>query len=345
MSAVEVFLDDTPGEIRGVIRRDGRYEHILMDKEGEKAAWRLGARSVGRVVEVWPGLGGSFVDLEPGHVFLPFKPGLVAKVGEKVEIEIVAEARADKVPTGRWIGRANGEPRLLAPGPTVAEALAILAPGVTPATGRAAIEAGWEAVEDAEHAEATHDQSVLIERTRAMVTVDIDLSRHASGGAKARAEANRQGLREAARLIRLRRWGGLVAVDLVGSGHDGEAMIAAAKAAFGADPRIVYGPMNRFGVIMLSLPWGRTPLEDVLYQRRWSRFRSVDDMWLGQAALEATRRLRHALLADTTQPRVVARCAPDLAEALAPLVARLGPRAHLQVDEALSRNQNAIEIG
>ncbi len=345
MSEVEVFLDDTPGEVRGVIRRGGRYERILMDQEGARPEGRLGARSVGRVAEVWPGLGGSFVDLETGQVFLPFKPGLLAKVGEKVEIEIVAEARADKAPTGRWIAPASGEPRLLAPGPTVIETLAKLAPGATPVTGIAAIEAGWEAVEDAGPAESTHDQAVLVERTRAMITVDINLNRQASGGAKARAEANRQGLKEAARLIRLRRWGGLAAVDLVGPGHDGEGMIAAAKAAFGSDPHIAYGPMNRFGVIMLSLPWGRTPLEEVLYQRRGAMPGRVADMWPGQAAQEAARRLRHALLADTTRARLVARCAPDLAEALAPLVARLGPRAHLRVDPGLARQQHVIEAG
>lgn len=342
MSDVEAFLDDTPGEVRGVIRREGRYEHILMDRPGDKPEWRLGARSVARVAEVWPGLGGGFVDVHPGHIFVPFKPDRAPGVGLKVEVEIVAEARADKVPTGRLIGRASGEPRLLAPGPTVAETLARLAPGVQPETGRAAIEAGWEAVEAAASDDALPGE-LVVERTRAMVTVDIDQSRHASGDARARAEANRRGMNDAARLIRLRRWGGLVAIDLVGSGHDGAAVLAAAKAAFGADPRIAYGPVNRFGVFMLSLPWGRTPLEEVLYKNRWSYVRSVVDMWQRQAAQEAARRLRHALLSDTTAPRVTVRCAPNLVDDLAPLVAQLGPRAHLRVDDALGRNLHAIE--
>ncbi len=44
MSAVEVFLDETPGEIRGVAARDGRFEHLLIEREDDVAEYRLGAR-------------------------------------------------------------------------------------------------------------------------------------------------------------------------------------------------------------------------------------------------------------------------------------------------------------
>ena len=45
---LEVFLDDTPGETRGVIARGGRYTHFLIHRDEDPPQHRLGARSVGR---------------------------------------------------------------------------------------------------------------------------------------------------------------------------------------------------------------------------------------------------------------------------------------------------------
>ena len=59
--SLEVFLDDTPGEVRGVVVRDGRFEHLLIQREDDVAEHRLGARCVGRIAEVHPGLRGAFV--------------------------------------------------------------------------------------------------------------------------------------------------------------------------------------------------------------------------------------------------------------------------------------------
>ena len=63
MSAVEVFLDETPGETRGAVMRDGRYTHLLIQRDGDAPQTRLGARSIGWVVEINPGLRGAVVDL------------------------------------------------------------------------------------------------------------------------------------------------------------------------------------------------------------------------------------------------------------------------------------------
>lgn len=337
--SVEVFLDDTPGELRAAIRRDGHFEHLLIESEGDEPQTRLGARSVARVRQAAPGLKGCFVDLGAGgEAFMSLRGGLEASVGSKVEVEVVAEPRAMKLPVVRWTGAAGGEPRLLKPAPPLAETLARLAPGVTPVTGRAAIEAGWQAVETSYTHPAIPGGTVAVERTRAMVTVDIDLNGHDMARARERDAANRRGLLEAARAIRLRRWGGLVAIDLIGAGHDGAAILKAAKAAFGEDPRIAFGPVSRFGVLQLALPWERTPLEEVLYQDpHLQAFRPH------QAAQEVTRRINFALLSDTTRARITVRCAGQAAGLAAPLVARLGPRAHLKVDDSLRTGEHVIE--
>src|SRR5690606_39389871 len=319
-SAVAAWLDDTPGETRAVIADAGGFRHILFDVEGEAAAGKLGARSIGRVTRIEPGLRGAFVELPEGaEGFLPLTGGARVAAGEKLEVEVVAEGRAAKGPTLRRTGAGEGGVRLTAPGPSAAQWLARLAPGIEPVRGREAIEAGWQALEAAWAEPApVRGLTVTVERTRAMVAVDLDLAPQPGRGLdpRARARANREGLLEAARLIGLRRWGGLVAVDLIGAGHDGGMIAQAARAAFGDDPEIAYGPVNRFGVLQLSLPWRFRPLEEAMAVGGPQR-----------AAIEATRRLNFELLADTTRAAVTVRCAPATAALAAPLVARLGPRA------------------
>ena len=336
MSGLEVFLDETPGEVRGVVARDGRFERLIIQRDSDDPRRRLGARSVGRVVAVDAGLKGAFVDLGAGEPFgfLPLSKAVRAAVGQKLEVEVAAEPREAKGPILRLTGGGQGEPRLLAPGPTAAEQLAGLAPGAIPVTGPAAIRAALEAEEEAMASEATFPGPgvrLAVERTRAMVAVDID---HAAApgrdGRRDKAQANRVGLVEAARLIRLKGWGGLVAVDLVGTGHDGAAITAAAKAAFGDEPEIVYGPVNRFGVLMLSLPWRTTPVEE--------RLLGPDGRTtLETRAIDAARRLGLALAEDRASPYLTLRCPPELAVAAAGLAARLGPRARVVADAGLAR--------
>ena len=342
MSAVEVFLDDTPGEVRGVVARGGRFEHLLIQREDDVAEHRLGARCVGRIAEVHPGLKGGFVDMGPNvHGFLPFRGQDRLAVGQKVEVEVSAEPREGKGPTLRLIGAGEGAPRLLTPGPTVAETLARLAPGTEPVTGAAAIQASWDAEEEAGRPGDLFPETgldVMVQRTRALIAVDFDLSAvpGVAFGAPARTRANRQGLIEAARLIRLKRWGGLVAIDLIGTGQDGEVVMTAAKQAFGGDAEVVFGPVNRFGVLQLALPWRRTPLEEVLNGRDGRRRPA-------QRAQDIVRGLKFALLSDTRSPRITARAGVDDAAAAAPLVARLGPRAHLESDPAIAPGGFLIE--
>ncbi len=344
MTDIEVFLDDTPGEVRGVIAREGRFEHLLIQRDDDVAEHRLGARCIGRIAEVHPGLKGGFVDLGPVvHGFLPFRGEDRLTVGQKVEVEVSAEPREGKGPTLRLIGAGEGAPRLLTPGPTVAQTLARLAPGATPVTGLAAIQAGRDAEEEAGWpGELFPDTGLdlMVQRTRAMIAVDLDLSPApgVSFGAAARTRANRQGLHAAARMIRLKRWGGLVAIDLIGTGQDGDVVMAAARAAFGGDPDVVFGPVNRFGVLQLALPWRLTPLEEILNGP--DRRRRPE-----QRAQDGVRSLRHALLSDTTIARITLRCAPDEAARAAPWVAKLGPRAHLIADPAIAPGAFTTEEG
>ncbi|HEV7352309.1 MAG TPA: ribonuclease E/G [Brevundimonas sp.] len=335
MSRVELFLDDTPGETRGVLVREGRYERLLIQRDDDPLHQRLGARIAGRVSEVSAGLRGAFVDIGDGDAgFLPFAAGPRPRVGDRLEVEVTAERRAGKGATLRALGPATGQGvRLLEAGPDAPEALSVWAPGVEVRTGREAIEAGWAAAEAALETTVRRPElglDVAVERTRALVAVDID---HTPPPGRdphaARERANREGLAEAARLIRLKGWGGLVALDLVGGRLNPAAVEAAARAAFAADGAAI-GPLSRFGLLQLSLPWTRTPVEE--------RLRSD----LAGRAIDIVRRLRHRLLADTATPVHVMACAPEEASAAARGVARLGPRAALRPDPAVPPGQAAF---
>lgn len=343
MSEVEAFLDDTPGEVRGVVARDGRFERLIIQREDDPPQHRLGARSVGRVIEADAAFRAVFIDLGcDGPVgFLPLGKGESLRAGEIIEVEVTAERREAKGPALKRWGAGEGRPRLIAPGPDVAEWLRRFAPGVEPIRGVEAIQASRDAEEEALGAGDVFAEWALdlaVERTRALIAVDIDYA-HLPGrdARKGRAQANRQGLIQAARRIRLSGWGGLVAVDLVGTTLDPAQVTEMAKQAFAGDDA-TFGPLSRFGLLQLALPWRTRPVEEILLEAGGRRS-------VATRGIDVVRSLRRSMLCDTATPRFTARCAPDEATAAAPLVARLGPRATLKADPAVAPGRFVIEEG
>jgi len=342
VSEVEAFLDETPGEVRGVVARNGRYEHLLMQRDDDTPQDRLGSRSIGRVVSVDAAFRAAFVDLggKGAQGFLPLTKTVALKEGDRIEVEVVAEPRERKGPTLKHIGAGEGPPRLLAEGPDVRALLTHIAPGVEVQVGIVAIQAGQEAVEEALSDGGLYPAFGLdlsVQRTRALIAVDIDYA-HIAGQdtRKARARANREGLKQAARLVRLKGWGGLVAVDLVGTGLDAGQITEAARAAFAPDAEVAFGPLSRFGLLQLSLPWRRTPIEE-------RRNDAVARPSLQTRAIDIVRQLRLHALQDTRTPRFTARCAPQEAAAAAQLAAVLGPRAAVLADPEVATGRFIIE--
>jgi len=342
MADIEVFLDQTPGETRGIIARNGLFTHMIIQRDDDRPSDRLGARSVGRIARVEPGLRGAFVDLGAGEPFgfLPLGKNEKPGEGAKVEVEVTAEPRERKGPVLRRIGEASGEPRLLSPGPDVAGILEILAPGVAPRTGMVAIRAALEAEEDALAAHIFDPSSgldLMIQRTRALIAVDID---HAPApgrdSRKGREGANREGLLHAARLLTMKGWGGLVVIDLIGVGLHGDTVMKGVRAAFSGEPQAAFGPLSRFGLMQVSLPWRRTPLDERLLD-------AAGRPTLETRAIDLVRQLRLALLSDPATPRLVARGAPDVVALAAPLVERLGPRVAVAADASVAFGAVRIE--
>jgi Ribonuclease G/E len=261
--------------------------------------------------------------------------------GQALNVEIRAEARGGKGANVRLIGAAEGPPRLVAPAPTIETELAGLAAGDVDRSPRA------RAVADAAEAEALAAEfplpgggSLAIEPTRALVAIDVDVGGRDGGeGKRAARAANLAALGVAARVLRLKGEGGLVVFDLAGRGHDGPALLAAARAAFAHDnPGVAFGPISRFGTLEMTIP----------RRRRSVRERLLDEAGRPTAetvALRLIRAVEREALADPGG-RITARATPDAAEAARPYLKTLTDRfgARLELIAEAGRDRETFEV-
>jgi len=338
MAAVKrtLFLDDAVGETRGVVLLGGRPERLLIERPSDGLA-QTGARFVARVARLEKGLASAFLEL-PGeaNAVAPLFEGLIE--GAAVEIEITASARRGKSPVATILNPAAGAPRLIQASPSIEAQLASLAPDAAIIIGpeaRDAADAAQEAAIAVVH-RLPGGGVIAIETTRALTAIDVDVADRGGGDARRTArQTNLAAITEAARLLRLKGIGGLVVFDLVGKGHDGTALLAAAKAAFAADgPSVSFGAISRFGLFEMALPRAGTPVGERLLDER-------GEVTAMTAAFGLMRDLERA---GRSEPgaRLVALCAPDVAdcaETLTPaLFARLGPRVVIEADRQRGRS-------
>ncbi|WP_293907449.1 ribonuclease E/G [Phenylobacterium sp.] len=344
MSVRRLFLDRGIGETRGVVTLDGRPERLLIRRDDEDLRLALGARLVARVASVEPAIATAFLDLGGGlQAILPFRAEAKPVRGASVEVEIRSEARAGKLPTAWLMGPGEGAPRLLAPPRDIEATLMSFARDAELTVGRQAREAGDEA--EAEALETIHPMpgggSLAVEPTRALTAIDVDLGERKGADAKrVTRQGNLTALAEAARLLRLKSLGGIVVMDLVGRGHDGNALIAAARVAFAPDnPGVAIGPVGRFGTMELSIPRRTRPVFEQLRQADGA----LNDRTLAQRLI---RRLE-AEAAAQPGARLVAVCAPGVAKAAEPLAKLLaehiGARFSIAADPACPRER--LDVG
>ena len=338
------YLDAGIGEARGVVVLDGRPERLLIVRDDDPPCQRLGARSVARARKIDRALGLAFLQLPEGPdavLELRRESGRLVE-GQALLVEIRSEGRGDKGPSVRLAGEAEGPPKLAAPAPALEETLAALAPD-------AAIETGPDARAFADAAEAEALESVFpipgggslaVERTRALIAVDVDVGARPGAEAKRNVRAaNLAALAAAARILRLKGEGGLVVIDLAGRGHDGPALIAAARSAFAPDnPGVALGPISRFGTLELTVPRRRRPALERLLD-------ADGQLSLETLALRLTRALERQA---TTDPgaRIRARAAPALAERATPYIRRLAERfgARFEVVADPDRPRDRFEV-
>ena len=328
MSGRQYFLDKGVGETRGVVTLEGRPERLLIERDGDNPITALGARSVARVRSVEKAIGVAFLDL-PGGVEALYSlraEELPPVRGASVEVEIRTEARQDKLATLRLIGPAEGEPRLLQAAPDVEAEIRDLARMAKVVEGFGAREAADAA--EAEALDTIHPLpgggSIAVEPTRALTSIDVDLGgRPGSDTKRAARMANLTAIGAAARLLRLKGLGGLVVFDFVGRGHDGKALLGAARAAFGPDnPGVAIDQISRFGTLTLTVPRRRRPILDLLTDETGALTPLT-------VALRLARRLEREGRADPGG-RLAAACSPAVLDAFESLRAgvtdKLGAR-------------------
>ena len=322
MSGRRLFLDECPGEARGVVTLDGLPERLWIERDGATTGPRLGERHRARVEEVSPGLRLARLALSGGQeAALQLPKADPPHRGAAVEVEIAAEIRAGKSAVARLIGPSAGPPQRLSDAPSLQARLKNAAPGQEIVRGEAAREAADEAEEAA--LASSHDLPggivIHIQPTRALVAVDVDWAGPTSPSAAAVMRANLTALAETARLLRLKALGGTIAIDLVGFPRDREALQAAAREAFAPDgPGVSVLPVNRLGLLVLARPHREQPLADALCA-------SDGRLSARSVAQRLVRALERQGRGDPGA-QLVALCAPETAGELEPLVRALGPR-------------------
>lgn len=335
MSARTLFIDKGIGETRAVVQLRKRPERLLIERDGDPASSRLGARVAARVRRIDRALNMAFFDLGEGVEAVADLAKLVE--GAALDVEVTAEARAGKAAAVRIHGPAEGEaPRLLQSAPTLEERLQAFAKGsiIRGPDAREAADEAEEAALAAEH-RLPEGGSLAIEPTRALIAVDVDLgSRGAADPKRAARAANLAAVTETARLLRLKGLAGLIVIDLAGRGHDGDALTRAAREAFHPDqPGVNLGPISRFGTMEILKPWRERPVLERLLD-------GAGRLSAETAALRLTRALEREGRINGGA-RLSARAHPEVLAAFAPyhsrLAERLGPRFELQPDLALGR--------
>jgi hypothetical protein len=338
LSRRALFIDTLPGERRGVVALGGQPERLLIERDGEADRPRLGETWRGRIGSAASGFRGVFVDLGCGPAaLLANEAGGQPAEGATIEVEVTAEARADKGPLVRRVAAGQGAPGRITAQASLEARLQASAPEASIQTGLGARDAA-DLAEEAALA-TVHDLadglSLAIERTRGLIAVDVDMAR-AQAGKHGVLSANLTAIREAARLLRLKGLGGLVVIDLAGKASEHPEILAAAKAAFEPDqPGVVLAGVSRLGVLELARPWRETPVAERLLDANGSPT-------LRSLAQGLVRDLERAGRADPGA-RLVGVCAPDVAEAASSLVTALGPRFGVRAEVGRARGSTDIQ--
>ena len=329
MSERRAYLYKGVGETVGVVTLDGRPERLFVSWPSDDPLDAEGVRGVARVKKIEKAFASAFVALPGGQdVILPLRPDMPPLVeGGLAEIEIKTASRADKAAVARFVAEGQGEPRVLEAAQTLEALLRHHVKAGSPTTGDKALLAVEEAEADALTTvfALPGGGDIAVEPTRALTAVDVDLgAREASDSKRASRQANMAALGVAARVLRLKGLGGIVVFDLVGRGHDGQALTTAARNAFSPDnPGVGIGAISKFGTLEMIIPRRAPPILD--------RLLTHDG---GPNPRYVARRLARALEREgRADPggRLAARCAPAVAEAFvaeldAGVAERLGRR-------------------
>jgi len=310
------------GLARAAVYWQGKPHLYAEGYEYDPSLTLLGARSVARLTAKRGGM--AFLSLAGGEeavLEVPQEALHTLHEGAAVEIEIMAEARGDKLARGRFIAIAEGEPRRLSEVVSLKNRLlarARLFLGEQPVT-----ESDDPGALDDARDEAVNPTGPLagggflsVEPTRALIACDVDTSSGGEGRTFAKL-CNEQAVSDLPRRLRLSCLAGLIVVDLIGKRHDAVRLTALLKAGFGQEAaQIITTPIGRFGTLEFVRPWGARPARDGLSPVR-------DSLYMLQQAIAAAGHNPGRAVVIRARQAVIDVLRPLLAGSLDPLTPML----------------------
>lgn len=273
------WIDAAIGETREALVRDGRPIALRIARasdEGRRARW--GELYCARVREIDRRRRGAFLDLglRDERGFLPLgedgrarlrRERVSLREGQGVVVAIAREAARGKNPVVELqeTGHDGESPHRLAQHDADEELQLAKA---ADAQIRARLDA---AIEDAlaRTAPIPGGGVLVIEPTSALVALDVDAGARSGSGDPERfsLELNLAAAQEAARQLRLRNLGGVIAIDFVSMRAKShlKQLEDAVRQAFAGDPwSVQFGGLSRFGVYQLARAQLRRPLHEQL---------------------------------------------------------------------------------
>lgn len=270
MPVARLLREATVGETRWAALDDrDRPVALYTERASDRARAVIGERITARVRKGDAAMGGVFVDLgAKGEAFLRLKSNDTLTEGASLPVEVAAEARRGKLARVRMADTPSTDVQ----GP---------ARWATQLAGGASAPLEDRHPGDTEIQSAFDDalaQGVTLEgggrlhlqRTEALVAVDIDTAgRSSRGGRAANALAvNLSAAAELARQIHLRGWGGLAVLDCVApidKAAGGQVRAAFLETFRGISGRQVKAlDPSAFGLMEISADWAQAPLSERL---------------------------------------------------------------------------------
>lgn len=272
MPVARLLREATVGETRWVALDSlDRPVALYLERASDRGRAVIGERIAARVRKGDAAMGGVFVDLgAKGEAFLRLKTGETLTEGASVVVEVAAEARRGKLARVRMADAPSTD--LHGPARWAAQlAGGTAAPLEDRHPGDIDIQSAFE---DALAQGVTLEGGgrLHLQRTEALVAVDIDTAgRTSRGGRAANALAvNLAAAAELARQIHLRGWGGLAVLDCVApidKVAGGQVRAAFLEAFCGISGRQVKAlDPSAFGLMEISADWTQAPLSDRLLE-------------------------------------------------------------------------------
>jgi Ribonuclease G/E len=342
---LRIVAFDHVGETRAAVLDGERAVELHLERWSERGKRAIrGEVYRARVTKVDNGLNGAFCELGRGPAgFLPFgKAGRPDGLheGAALGVQIQREAFQEKGPTLSLFEVEPGEaPQVVVPSPPLAERLSMMfdAPVRTPKEAEIDLDALFEDALDPV-VPLPGGGRLVIEPVTALTAIDVDAgARSTPGGAgKLAIELNKSAAREAARQIRLRGIGGVVAIDFLPlkKRADQAALDQAIRGAFRNDPaKVDIAPASRFAIVELA----RQRIGRGLHEICWERF-GVETV--ETAALAALRALEREGAANRAARQITLRAGAEIHAWLdadpigwrKAMKARLGERFVLELD-------------